>query len=46
VNVAASSEAIRSGGFSISVPRDVLVATTDVVLLEPHADSKTAAIAP
>jgi hypothetical protein len=45
VNVAASSDAMRSGGFSISVPRAVLVATVDVVLLEPQAVSKTTATA-
>ena len=45
VKVAASSAAMRSGGFSISVPRAVLVATVDVVLLEPQAARRATAAA-
>jgi hypothetical protein len=45
VKAAASSDAIRSGGLSMSVPRAVLVATSDVVLFEPQAVSKMTATA-
>ena len=42
LKVAASSEAMRNGGFSDSVPCAVDVPTIDVWLLDPHAQSSAA----